>query len=325
MIRFGIIGRNFITEWMLKAMAVVDGIQPAVIYSRDPEAAKEFAAAHGIPGSCGSLEELAANPDIDAVYIASPNGLHYEQAKMMLNHGKHVLVEKPACANAAQLRELLALAKEKNLVLLEAMRTVYDDALDIIEQTLPMIEPLCQVRFNYGKRSSRWERFLREGEKVNTFNPKLSNASVMDLGCYGIHALVRLFGRPQSVSAQSVKLANGFEAFGTVLLNYGGFIAEVSYSKIHNIPGDSYLAGMNGTILLNNIGDTAWIKLHTDGKEVDLGYKEKLPNNMPGELEAFKRFTAGEADPGMVQEYSLITAEIIDEVRRQSNIVFPDD
>ena len=67
------------------------------------------------------------------------------------------------------------------------------------------------------------------------------------------------------------------------------------------------------------------IKLHTDGKEVDLGYKEKSPNNMPGELEAFKRFTAGTDDPGTVQEYSLITAEIIDEVRRQSLIVFPDD
>ncbi len=326
MIRFGIIGRNFITEWMLAAMAAVDGVAPVKIYSRDPLGAQEFARAHNIPGHCGCLEELAADPDLDAVYIASPNALHYEQAKLMLTHGKHVLLEKPACANAGQLRELLALAQEKKLILIEAMRTIYDDAPEIIERAIPKIAPLCQVRFDYGKRSSRWERFLKEGEKVNTFNPKLSNAAVMDLGCYGIHDLVRLFGRPSSVSAQSVKLENGFEALGTVLMNYGNFTAEVSYSKVHNIPGDSYLVGMNGMIRLNNIGDTAWIRLcETGGEEIDLGYREKKPNNMTAELEAFKCFVDGSADPAKVWEYSLITAEIIDEVRRQAGIVFPDD
>ncbi len=326
MIRFGIIGRNFITEWMLAAMAAVDGVAPVKIYSRDPLGAQEFARSHNIPGHCGCLEELAADPDLDAVYIASPNALHYEQAKLMLTHGKHVLLEKPACANAGQLRELLALAQEKKLILIEAMRTIYDDAPEIIERAIPKIAPLCQVRFDYGKRSSRWERFLKEGEKVNTFNPKLSNAAVMDLGCYGIHALVRLFGRPSSVSAQSVKLENGFEALGTVLMNYGSFTAEVSYSKVHNIPGDSYLVGMNGMIRLNNIGDTAWIRLcETGGEEIDLGYREKKPNNMTAELEAFKCFVDGSADPAKVWEYSLITAEIIDEVRRQAGIVFPDD
>lgn len=324
-IRFGIIGRNFIVDNMLAAMAAVPEVEPAVIYSRTIADAEEFKAKHGLSFAADDLTILADYDGIDGVYIASPNCCHYEQAKLMLEHGKHVLCEKPACANAGQVRELVKLAESRNLVFLEAMRPVYDHALRLIRENLPKIGTLRQVRFDYCKISSRIQK-LRAGLPVNTFDPALSNAAVMDLGCYGIHGIIHLFGKPLSVSAQSVHLPNGFEALGTVLMRYPEFTAEVSYSKIHTLNLPSVLSGEKGSIFLDHINDTekVWLELD-DGTVTDLGYPVTQPNNMVHELRAFYRFVTEGIRPLRENENSILTAEVIDEARRQTGTLFPSD
>ncbi len=326
MIRYGIIGRNFIVDYMLAAMAAVpEAARPAAIYSRDLLAAEAFRQAHGLSFASDDLTALADYPGIDAVYIASPNCCHYEQAKLMLEHGKHVLCEKPAVSNAAELRKLLALAEEKGLIFLEAMRPAFAETLPLIRENLPKIGRLRLVRFDYCKISSRLDRW-RSGIYVSTFDPKLSNASVMDLGCYGIYSVVHLFGKPERVNAQSVHLENGFEAGGAVIMYYPGFIAEVSHSKIFTLNAPSALAGEDGTIYLDHVHETGkmWIEFR-DGAEENLGFRRAEPNDMVFELKAFDRFVSKGIRPVRENENSLITAEILDEVRRQTGTVFPAD
>ena len=325
MIRFGIIGRNFIVDSMLAAMAAVPETEAVSIYSRSLEDARKFRQDHGLRFAFDKLEELADDPETDAVYIASPNSCHYAQAKLMLEHGKHVLCEKPAASNAEQVRELVRLASEKGLVFLEAMRPVFADPLRIVRENLPEIGTVRQVRFDYCKVSSRMPLF-RQGIYVNTFNPELSNAAVMDLGSYGIHSVIHLFGKPEGVSARAVHLSNGFEACGTVLMSYPGFTAEVSYSKIHTLEQPSAVSGEQGNIFMNHLNHTKrmWLE-RADGSEKDLGFRPAEPNDMIFELKAFHRFVSEGITPVRENENSILTVEVLDEARRRTGTRFPSD
>lgn len=310
------------TDMMLSAMAVTPEAEPAAIYSRSLTDAESFREEHQLKYACADLDELGRYDGIDAVYIASPNGCHYEQAKRMLEHGKHVLCEKPACASPDQVRELIALAEAKGLVFLEAMRPVFSDGLRTVRENLPKIGKLRQISITYCKPSSRYPRFL-EGKYVNTFNPALANAAIMDLGCYGIHSVVHLFGKPEFISAQAVHLDNGFEAAGTVLMHYPEFTANVTYSKIHRVALPSVFAGEEGSVWMNSVNNTERVWFETNkGERTDLGYQIPHPNDMGFELRAFDRFITEGIRPVKENEDSVITAEIISEACRQTGTRF---
>lgn len=322
-IRFGIIGRNFVVDWMLGAMAEVEGMQPVAICSRNEQTGREFAQAHGLSHVFTDLEQMAASDCIDAVYLASPNYCHFRQAEICLRAGKHVLCEKPATLTADETRRLVALAQEKDVVFLEAMRFVYDDALDIVEANLPRIGALRRVTVDFSQYSSRYDR-IRAGEQgINAFTPALGNAAIMDMGCYCIHGIVRLFGKPQSVSAMSVSLDSGFEACGTVLMRYDGFTAEAVYSKVAAQVAPTCFLAEDGAILLDNINRTQRVWLQPrKGEPVDLGYREKLPINMTCVLREFAQYISQHTQPVRRNQHSIWTLEVMDEARRQTGVQF---
>ena len=144
-IRVGIIGRNFVVDWLLAAMEQVPELRPAAIYSRSAETGRAFAEKYHLDAVYTDLEAFAAADTFDAAYIASPNRCHFEQALCLLRHGKHVLLEKPGVLTAAQTGTLIETAKEHRVVYLEAMRLVFDDALPIIRDALPEIGTLRRV------------------------------------------------------------------------------------------------------------------------------------------------------------------------------------
>lgn len=326
MVRLGIIGRNFVVDWMLAAAESVPALRPVAIYSRRLETGREFAQAHGLPLVFDRLEDLASCPEVDAVYIASPTGCHYDQARQMLLAGKHVLCEKPAVVTARQLRELLAIAREKGVVFLEAMRLVHDDALDVIRAALPEIGPLRRVTFEFTQYSSRYDR-IRAGEQgINAFDPALSNGGIMDLGCYCLHAIAALFGAPRRVRADCVRLSNGFDGGGIILLSYPGFVAEAIYSKISRQTAPTTLMGEDGSILVDDLNHIRRIWLQPrKGAARDLPFAEKLPNNMMYELRHFCAMVQGEMDPAPWNRWSEITLDMMDAARADMGVVFPAD
>ena len=111
MVRFGIIGTNFITDRFIAGGKLCEGFAVRAVYSRTMEKAREFAAKYGVEQVYDRLEDLAESGEIDAVYIASPNYCHADQAAQMLRAGKHVLVEKPATANNREWEELCRIAR----------------------------------------------------------------------------------------------------------------------------------------------------------------------------------------------------------------------
>ena len=121
MLRFGTIGSGWITDEYIHG-AVDSGLwQLTAVYSRTEERARAYAEKHGAPLAFTSVQAMAASPEVDAVYVASPNALHYQHCKVLLEHGKHVICEKPLCAQAAKVRELQAIAAAQGVVFLEAI------------------------------------------------------------------------------------------------------------------------------------------------------------------------------------------------------------
>ena len=122
-VRFGIIGTNFITDWILEAAREELRFEATAVCSRSRETGQAFALKHGIPHLFTSPEEMAASSLIDAVYIAVPNSLHAALSILFMQQGKHVLCEKPLASNAKEAREMIRVARQNGVTLMEAMKS----------------------------------------------------------------------------------------------------------------------------------------------------------------------------------------------------------
>lgn len=327
-LKIGIIGTNFISDWFADAARQVPGAVLHAVYSRKKETGDAFAGKLQIPHVYDDYEAFLAS-DIDAVYVASPNFAHCGQTIRALECGKHVLCEKVMAVNEEEVRAMIDCAQQNRVVLLEAMRPDFDPAFRIVEEHLPRIGRIRRAAFEFCQYSSRYDKF-REGTVLNAFNPELGNAAVMDIGVYCIHSLVRFFGMPQSVKASSVKLHNEFEGGGIVLMEYPDMTAEAVYSKITASVTPSVIQGEEGSILIDGISIPTSIELRprTGCKDpLTGGYSEILPytpakNNMVYEIEEFLRLIEKDEINHKYLQYSLDAIRVIDEVRRQAEIIF---
>jgi predicted dehydrogenase len=252
MLRFATIGTSWITTQFADAAARVPDVEIAAAYSRDAARAEAFARQIGAASASSDVAELLASDEVGAVYIASPNSVHREQALAAIRAGKHVLVEKPATATAAEFAELVAEANSAGVVVLEAMRTAYDPGTARARELLGGLGRIRRVSLRYAQRSSRYDLVLA-GERVNIFDPALGGGALNDLGVYCVQALVGWFGEPRQVLAASVPIAGGADGAGAALALYDGFVADVSWSKITASDVPSEVQGELGTLVIDQV------------------------------------------------------------------------
>ena len=117
-LRFGVVGTNFITDWVIAGGKQDERFELVGVYSRAQETADAFASKHSIPHTFTSLEAMATSPLIDAVYVASPNSMHAVQSILCMEHGKHVLCEKAFASNAHEARRMIVAAKKNGVALM---------------------------------------------------------------------------------------------------------------------------------------------------------------------------------------------------------------
>ena len=323
-LRIGVVGTNFVSDWLAEAAALLPQVQVTAVCSRAQATGDAFAQKHGIPLVYTSYEAFLASDAVDAVYIASPNFAHCAQAVAAAKAKKHILCEKVIATNGREFEAMRTAAAENGVLLLEAMRPVYDPALEILRQALPLVGPLRRVTMEYCQYSSRYDRFLA-GEILNAFDPALSNAAIMDIGVYCIAVCAHLFGAPRTMHAASSFLHNGFEGCGQLLLEYEGFQANISYSKVSESIAPSVFQGEKGSLTIDKISMPGEIRFHPyKGEPRRLDYTP-AKNNMMYELAEFARLAAAGAveHPGLIT--SAVQMAVIDEARRQTGIVFPAD
>ncbi|UTV29058.1 Gfo/Idh/MocA family protein [Photobacterium atrarenae] len=265
MIRFGVIGTNWITDSFIEAALKTGQYQLTAVYSRQLEKAQTFADKYGVSLCFDDLEAMASSSELDAVYIASPNSLHAPQAMQFIQHGKHVIGEKPLASNIAEIETLITTAQAQGVVLFEAMKTTYTPNFDQIRAALPKLGKLRKVYLSYCQLSSRYGKYLN-GDNPNTFNPAFSNGSLMDIGIYPLSAAIGLFGEPNSFTAQGALLDSGVDAHGTLVLHYTDFDVVVSHSKVSNGLIPSEFQGEQGTLLVDSISECRAVTLHRSGE-----------------------------------------------------------
>lgn len=324
MVRFALIGTNFITDNLMDAGSQCEGFKVQAVYSRSMEKAKEYAGKYGIEDCYDSLEALAAAKNIDAVYVASPNALHARQSIQMMKAGKHVLCEKTIASNSGELEQMLKVSEENQVMVLEAMRSVFDPGFAAIRENLSKLGKIRRASFQYCQYSSRYDNF-KKGIIENAFKPELSNGALMDIGVYCVHPMVKLFGLPNEISAHCLKLSNGVDASGTIVAMYDEMQAELMYSKITNSALPSQIQGEEASMIIKEIPDTTEIEIVYRSGEREKIEIEKKTNNMYYEIEEFIRLAEAKESAKVHNQSSVLELQVMDEARKQMGIVFPAD
>ncbi len=326
MIRFGIIGTNWITEEFLKAAQAAEHFTLTAVYSRTEERAREFAAKWGAATVFTDIEAMAASDSIDAVYIASPNSFHAKQAIVLMDGGKHVLCEKPIASNAKELEAMIAAAQRSGIVLMEALKTTLLPNFSAIRTNVSRIGQVRRYFASYCQYSSRYDAY-RNGTVLNAFNPTFSNGALMDLGIYCLYPLVALFGAPKSIQATGVMLDSGVDGAGSILLSYPDMDAVVMYSKITSSALPSEIHGEDGSLVIDKINQPEKVELRYRNGVIEDVTRPSAQHTMFYEIEEFIRLIrSGERESAINSHaVSLAAMRIMDEARAQIGLVYPAD
>lgn len=334
-IRFGVVGTNFISDWVIKGARQDERFELVAVCSRKQETADAFAARHQIPYTFTSLEEMAKSPLIDAVYIASPNFMHAAQSILCMKSGKHVLCEKPLASNAREAKEMIGISRKYKVTLMEAMKPTLTPNFRSVREHLPLLGTIRRYFSSYCQYSSRYDKF-KEGIVLNAFKPELSNGAMMDIGIYTVYPMVVLFGRPSKIQATGLVLSSGADGQGAVNFVYEGMNATVLYSKIANSSLPTEIQGEEGNITLDRINTISRVLFTpragaASGKEINpeprsIGEIAEKDEYYYEVAEFMDLIQEGKCESEInSHENSLITLEIIDEIRRQLGVVYPAD
>ncbi|OAN40927.1 Gfo/Idh/MocA family protein [Microbacterium sp. H83] len=315
MLTIGTVGTSRIAGELALAAAAVGGVSVRTAFSRDQGRAEDFAREHNIAKAVSTPRELWDDSGLDAVYIATPNSTHERWVCDALDAGKHVLVEKPAVSRSASFVALAQWASAHDLVLMEAMRSVYEPGFDLIEEWLSVIGPVRHVSFALCQRSSRYDKVLA-GEKPAIFDPELGGGALRDLGVYPIAALIRLFGEPSDAIGRTFSLPTGADGVGTALLTYPEFIAEVTYSKITASRRPSEIQGERGRVLIDQIDQPREIVLAASGRPPVRRIVDLPPSDLRPVLRRFRDLVGGDRDAGRDQRATAATLAVVEQVAR---------
>ena len=323
-IRFATIGTSAITDKFITASKLCPDLIHTGVYSRSSETAKAFAQKHNVLKTYTSLEALAKDPDIDAVYIASPNAFHSSQTLQMIAAGKHVICEKSIASNAQEAQIMVDAARQKGVVLLEAMRSIKDPGFAFIKDHLPSLGDIRQATFSFCQYSSRYDRF-KAGQSFNIFSFDMSAGALMDIGVYCVEPMIALFDLPEQISCTAVKLDNGIDGNGTIMAQYPTMNVNLLYSKITDGHAPSEIQGEAGTILIDAIACPHHVKiLYRNGQTKSFDLNDET-NNMHYEARYFSELIATGTFPEAETAITLKSIQLMDQARKQLGIRFPAD
>ncbi len=244
---FAVIGTFWLSENFINAIKITDGANYYAQYSRSMERAEAFAEKNGGAKCFDDLEKMAEDPNIDTVYIASPNMTHYAYTKLFLEAGKNVFCEKPITVTPEEHNELCALADKKGVVYAEAMMNYHLPQLEAIKDKLAEAGDVVSARIDFSQRSSKLER-VKSGEIISTFDKNSCGGALMDLGVYCVYLAATLFGAPNKISASAHFWESGADIADSVILTYDKFDAVLTFTKLAESSARSEIICREGTI-----------------------------------------------------------------------------
>jgi predicted dehydrogenase len=245
---------------------------------------------YGIDRVYTDIDECLANEEIDTIYVAVPNHLHFAFAKKALEAGKNVICEKPFTLNLAELEELAELAQTKQLILLEAITNQYMMNYQKIKEAVSTLGEIKVIECNYSQYSSRYDAF-KAGEVLPAFNPKFGGGALMDINIYNIHFVVGLLGAPSSVKYLA-NIEKDIDTSGILILNYPDTKVVCIGAKDSTATIRSTIQGTKGSVIVNgatNVLDNFDIESKAGIENFDF---KQNSHRMYEEFKAFQRIIA---------------------------------
>ena len=321
---FAILGAGGIARTMASTVVPMKEIRKKAVAARDYDRAESFAKEYGFEKAYGSYEEMLADPEIDLVYIAVPHSHHCQWTKAALEAGKNVLCEKSFAVNEKQAKEMIDLARSKNLLLTEAIWTRYMPSrqmiLDIIDSGI--IGEVTSVSANLGYQIDAKERIVR---------PELAGGALLDLTVYPLNFASMVLGDDiVKIDASCVKTETGVDGLDTVMLTYRDGKMATMFTTIYSLTDRSgYIYGRNGYIEVQNINNPEVIRVWDANRSCRNVIAEyKVPEQITGyEYEVLackKALEEGRIEcPEMPHAETLKMMNWMDQIRAQFGIVFP--
>jgi predicted dehydrogenase len=320
--RWGIIGPGKIAKKFAAAIPLAGNAVLQAVASRDAARARDFAEKNGAAKWYGNYEQLVNDPDIDAIYIATPHAFHTENALLCLSHHKPVLCEKPMALNRKQVQQMVDASQQKNTFLMEAMWSRF----------LPAIEKILELA-NEGKIGT--VRYVRgDFGFYNAFDPDsrlfdlhLGGGSVLDIGVYPLFLCLSVLGKPDHITATGKLAPSGADETCLAVLQYDNGATASAFSTVGAFTSlTAEIGGSEGTITI----PSAWYKnntftLHRMGEEKQTFTFDAVVNGFEYQIrEVMRCLEQGlTKSPAMSHEFSLLLSGTMDTLREKIGVVYP--
>lgn len=311
--KIGILGAGGIAHKMAQTVSRMEGTEVSAVASRSLERAEDFAKQYQIPKAYGSYQEMASDSSIDLIYIATPHSHHYEHVKLCLEQGRHVLCEKAFMINSAQAKEAVRLAKEKNLLLAEAIWTRYMPSRTLIREAADsgIIGEVTSLTANLGYAIKHKERLA---------SSELGGGALLDLGVYPINFALMVFGDDYiDVSADAVLSQQGVDLQNSITLKWKDGRMAVLHSNMQALTDRrGIIFGDKGYIEVENINNCEGISAYDLDRNLIKRYE--IPQQITGyeyEVEACRRAIADKETEckEMPLADSVAVMELLDRIR----------
>ena len=325
--RIGIVGTGMIARRVGPNMASW-GIEVTAVAGTPTsmDRINELADELGAAGRYDDYHDLIADPEVDTIYVAVPNFLHYAVTEAAILGGKDVVCEKPLASNEIEAERLSELAREHKRFLWEAVVTTRQPNFKMVrDELLAKIGTIKAVSVNYSQYSSRYDAF-RSGEVLSAFDPAKAGGAIMDIGLYTLTYTIGLFGEPKTAKYYA-NIERDIDTSGLIVMEYDGFTATNVCAK------DS-----DGALGVTIQGTDGWIKTFTGPNRcgpVTLhlhgGTEEVIDHSLPVTWEGeFREFVAQQNAGDLEECYrqldeSLLVSRIQNTIRREAGVIFPAD
>jgi predicted dehydrogenase len=339
MIRYAVVGTGPISRQFIDAATDQGGWSLRGVLGSSRARGQEFLSSQHVVAADavahGSLADLATRGDVDVVYVASPNSLHFSVACEVLTHGTHVIVEKPAFSTSQEWARAYEIADRCGVLLLEAARHIYEDNYAILRTAVAELGGVTGASLIFRQYSSRFSAFLA-GARPRVFSAQYSGGAMADLGVYQLYAAVDWFGMPEEVSYHARILDTGADAEGVAVLRYPDFDVSLEVSKVQASQQSNEVYGREGEALaFNNVQTVEWLRRSGTGGGEHTA-RQLCPvatNPLSFEVQDFtRRLLAYPAEPPespyTYPQLRKLGADVIatsERLRRCAGVVFPAD
>ena len=323
LMKLAILGPGRIAEKVTQTLVQLPEIECYAVASRTPGKAEAFAKKFGFSKAYTNYRAMLTDPEVELVYITTPHSHHYEQMKLCLEHGKHVICEKAFTINAEQARKIRNLAAEKGLYVAEAIWTRYMPSRKIIDDVIQsgIIGSVNTLTANLSYNIADKERIIF---------PELAGGALLDIGIYGLNFALMHFGDEIArIESSALLTVTGVDAMETITIFYkNGRMAVLTHSIYCRSDRKGIIHGEKGYIVVENINNPQSVSVYDENDNL-LEYHE-VPQQISGYeyefQEAVRCIREGKLEPdAMPWEKTIQVMEIMDSLRKQWGVVYPQE